>query len=96
MPDYVDWDRWVGPAPITPFHEDKLQRDNHENMTNFSLGMISCWGIHHLDIAQWGNGTDAHRPVRRAKAPASSRGEGDLRCHLAVGRSASSSPRRRR
>jgi len=63
VPDYVDWDRWVGPAPMTPFHVDKLARDWHENITNFSLGMISCWGIHHLDIAQWGNGTDATGPV---------------------------------
>lgn len=63
VPQNVDWDRWVGPAPFTPFHAGKLQRDNHENITNFSLGMISCWGIHHLDIAQWGNGTDATGPV---------------------------------
>lgn len=62
LPDYVDWNRWVGPAPMTPFHEEKLQRDTHENITNFSLGMISCWGIHHLDIAQWGNGADAKGP----------------------------------
>lgn len=61
-PEYVDWDKWVGPAPKTAFHEEKLERDNHENMTNFSLGMISCWGIHHLDIAQWGNGTDDTGP----------------------------------
>jgi predicted dehydrogenase len=63
MPDYVDWDRWMGPAPATPFSEEKLKRDNHENITNFSLGMISCWGIHHLDIAQWGNGTDEAGPT---------------------------------
>lgn len=62
VPDYVNWDRWVGPAPMTTFHEAKLQRANHENITNFSLGMIACWGIHHLDIAQWGNGTDATGP----------------------------------
>jgi predicted dehydrogenase len=63
VPQYVDWDRWVGPAPMTPFNEAKLSRDNHENMTNFSLGMISCWGIHHMDIAQWGNGTDDTGPT---------------------------------
>lgn len=63
IPSDVDWERWVGPAPMTPFHADKLKRDNHENITLFSLGMISCWGIHHLDIAQWGNGTDATGPV---------------------------------
>ena len=62
VPDYVDWNRWVGPAAITPFHEAKLLRNNHENIANFSLGMISCWGIHHLDIAQWGNGTDGTGP----------------------------------
>lgn len=59
----MNWDRWVGPAPLTPFHEAKLKRDNHENISNFSLGMISCWGIHHLDIAQWGNGTDNTGPA---------------------------------
>ena len=63
VPPHLDWDRWVGPAPMTPFSAAKLKRDNHENISNFSLGMISCWGIHHLDIAQWGNGTDATGPV---------------------------------
>ncbi|MBL9176747.1 MAG: Gfo/Idh/MocA family oxidoreductase [Verrucomicrobiaceae bacterium] len=63
VPAHVNWERWVGPAAMTAFHTDKLRRDNHENITNFSLGMISCWGIHHLDIAQWGNGTDDTGPV---------------------------------
>ena len=62
VPDYVNWDQWVGPSPMTPFHQEKLDRANHENISNFSLGMISCWGIHHLDIAQWGNGTDDTGP----------------------------------
>ncbi len=61
---HVDWERWVGPAPATGFHAEKLKRDNHENMAAFSLGMISCWGIHHLDIAQWGNTADATGPSR--------------------------------
>ena len=62
MPDYLDWNRWVGPAPLASYHEEKLQRDTHENITYFSLGMIACWGIHHLDIAQWGNDTDTVGP----------------------------------
>ncbi len=76
VPDYVDWDRWVGPARATAFHEDKLKRDNHENIGAFSLGMISCWGIHHLDIAQWGNGADATGP-RRIKGTGSFADSGD-------------------
>jgi len=76
VPDFVDWDRWVGPAPATRFHEDKLKRDNHENMTPFSLGMISCWGIHHLDIAQWGNGADATGP-RQVQGTGEFAAEGD-------------------
>ena len=95
MPDYVDWDRWVGPAPMTPFHEEKLSRDNHENITNFSLGMISCWGIHHLDIAQWGNGTDATGP-RTVEGTGEFPKEGDAATRSCAGRCASSTPAPRR
>ncbi len=63
VPDYVDWNRWVGPAPWASFHQDKLLRERHECISNFSLGMISCWGIHHLDIAQWGNNADDSGPT---------------------------------
>ncbi len=63
VPAFLDWDRWVGPAPMTAYNAKKIERSYHENMTNFSLGMISCWGIHHLDIAQWGNGTDDTGPT---------------------------------
>lgn len=62
VPDYLDWDRWIGPAPELFFHEKIITREVHEYLTNFSLGFISCWGIHHLDIAQWGNGTDHTSP----------------------------------
>jgi hypothetical protein len=27
------------------------------------MGMIGNWGVHHLDIAQWGNGTDMGGPT---------------------------------
>ena len=63
VPASIDWDRWIGPAPFTDYNVEKTKRHFHENITNFSLGMISCWGIHHLDIAQWGNGTDTSGPV---------------------------------
>jgi predicted dehydrogenase len=62
VPAWLDWDRWVGPAPATTFHEAKLLRGNHECISNFGLGFIACWGIHHLDISQWGNGTDHTGP----------------------------------
>ena len=60
--------RGLGPLG-RPGADDAVPRRRSSNATitrtsaNFSLGMISCWGIHHLDIAQWGNGTDATGPV---------------------------------
>jgi predicted dehydrogenase len=63
VPDWLDWDRWVGPAPWAEFSPKRLERTYHENIRDYSLGMIACWGIHHLDIAQWGNGTEHTGPV---------------------------------
>ena len=63
IPEWVDWERWSGPAPSAPFNEKRLKRSFHELIADYSLGMISCWGIHHMDIANWGNGTDSTGPV---------------------------------
>ena len=63
VPEWLDYDRWLGPAPWSPYNDKKMIRDWHENISDFSLGMIHCWGIHHLDIAQWGADTQDTGPV---------------------------------
>ena len=63
VPEWLDYDRWLGPALWSPYNEKKMIRDFHENISDFSLGMIHCWGIHHLDIAQWGVGTQNTGPL---------------------------------
>ncbi|UCE50645.1 MAG: Gfo/Idh/MocA family oxidoreductase, partial [Phycisphaerales bacterium] len=63
VPDWLDYDLWVGPASWSPYTENKMQRDFHENISDYSLGMIHCWGIHHLDIAQWGSGNEHTGPT---------------------------------
>jgi len=63
VPDWLNWDRWVGPAPWAEFSPKRLERGYHEHIRDYSLGMIACWGIHHLDIAQWGNGTEHTGPI---------------------------------
>ena len=63
VPDWLDYDRWVGPASWSPYTENKMQRGFHENISDYSLGMIHCWGIHHLDIAQWGSGNEHTGPA---------------------------------
>jgi len=63
IPDWLDYDRWVGPASWSPYTENKMQRGFHENISDYSLGMIHCWGIHHLDIAQWGSGNEHTGPA---------------------------------
>ena len=65
----LDWDMWVGPAPMRPYNSVLSPRGLHKNFPNwrnykeFGGGMVCDWGAHHLDIAQWGLGMDASGPV---------------------------------
>jgi predicted dehydrogenase len=65
----LDWDRWVGPAPVRPYNSILSPRGMHKHFPNwrnyveFGGGMVTDWGAHHLDIAQWGLGMDASGPV---------------------------------
>jgi len=65
-----DYDTWLGPAPWAPYSYQRCasRAMGTEGMWTFihdySLGgLVGAWGIHHVDIAQWGNGTDDTGPV---------------------------------
>jgi hypothetical protein len=62
VPKDLDYEFWLGPAPHTPYTEDKCYDDvrpglwktwwyNHD----YALGFIAGWGVHPLDIAYWGH-----------------------------------------
>lgn len=64
VPDWLDYDLWLGPAPWAPFTENRIVNNYWWHMTDYAVGFVAGWGIHHVDIAQWGNGADATGPVR--------------------------------
>jgi len=59
VPANLDFDRWLGPAPEQPYMEDRVHPQNGFGRPgwitteDFGLGMITNWGSHHIDIAQW-------------------------------------------
>ncbi|MEX2213301.1 MAG: Gfo/Idh/MocA family oxidoreductase [Phycisphaeraceae bacterium] len=65
----LDWDRWLGPAPMRPYHSVLSPRGMHNhfpawrNYREYSGGAMTDIGAHHFDIAQWGLGMDGSGPV---------------------------------
>lgn len=63
VPDGFDYELWLGPAPWAPFSDKRVVNDYWWHYSDYALGFVAGWGIHHVDIAQWGNGTDLTGPV---------------------------------
>ena len=65
----LDWNMWLGQAPDRPYNSILSPRGIHNffpnwrNYREFSGGMMTDWGAHHFDIAQWGMGMDNSGPV---------------------------------
>jgi len=69
VPDGVDWDMWLGPAPWRPYHSilcpppSFTAYPHWRRFRDYSGGGMTDWGAHHFDIAQWGMGTDDTGPI---------------------------------
>jgi predicted dehydrogenase len=69
MPEGLDWDRWCGPGPLVDYNEELCERGSSQRFPNWRMtrefggGMITDWGAHHIDIAQWALGVDDTGPV---------------------------------
>lgn len=51
VPDTLDWEFWVGPAPMLPYSPD-IQR-NWRNFMEYGNGTIGDMGIHMFDMVRW-------------------------------------------
>jgi predicted dehydrogenase len=52
IPDGLDYDMWLGPAPFTPYTPTKLGPQQWRNVWDYSGGKLTDWGAHLLDTAQ--------------------------------------------
>jgi predicted dehydrogenase len=65
----LDWNMWLGPAPLRPYNSILSPRGVHNHFPlwrsykEYGTGDVGDWGAHHLDIAQWGLGMDDSGPV---------------------------------
>ena len=69
VPDGLDYDMWLGPAPQRPYTEKRVHkprsfsRPGWMRCRDYCEGMITNWGAHLNDIAQWGSGAERTGPV---------------------------------
>lgn len=78
VPDGLDWDFWLGPAPKVPYRALPEMRKGYgggvplysnchysfRNWHEYSGGKLTDWGAHHVDIACWALGASDTGPSK--------------------------------
>jgi len=62
IPDGFDYNMWLGPAPEVPYTKERCHYQ-FRWILDYSGGQLTDWAAHHVDIANWGMGTEATGPV---------------------------------
>ena len=85
VPKNLDYDTWLGSTRFVYYTEKRVHpqadysRPGWLRCEQFGAGMITGWGVHHVDIAHWGMGTEHTGPVEvQARAEFPQRGLWDV------------------
>lgn len=62
VPNGFDYDMWLGPAPWAPYTDGRCHR-RFRHILDYSGGILTDWGGHLNDQAQWGNDTEYTGPI---------------------------------
>ena len=69
VPKNLDYDMWLGSTPRVYYTEKRVHPQNDYSRPGwlrceqFGAGMITGWGVHHLDIAHWAMDLEYSGPV---------------------------------
>jgi len=69
VPENLDWDMWLGPA-LWRLYNSRIAPPmgspgwaHWRDYEDYAGGLMTDWGAHHYDIAQWGIGADESGPA---------------------------------
>jgi len=62
VPDSLDWDLYQGQAPDHKYTKNRCHQV-FRWWYEYAGGIVTDWGNHHIDIAQWGNNTEDTGPL---------------------------------
>jgi hypothetical protein len=63
VPEDLDYEMWLGPAPLTPYTADRCTPPGTYWIYDQSIGYLGGWGAHPLDIMVWGSHADLAGPM---------------------------------
>ncbi len=70
IPKGLNYDMWLGSTPYIYYTQDRVHhptdfesRPGWLRLEQFGAGMITGWGVHHIDIAHWGMNTELTGPI---------------------------------
>ena len=69
VPKNLNYDMWLGSTPLVYYTEKRVHPQNDYSRPGwlrceqFGAGMITGWGVHHLDIAHWAMDLEYSGPV---------------------------------
>ena len=69
IPPYLDWDLWVGPAPMRPYHEVYFPGPKWYRWWDFGNGTMSDLGSHWNDLPWWALKLDAPTAIEAGGPP---------------------------
>ncbi|MFO0807874.1 MAG: Gfo/Idh/MocA family oxidoreductase [Gemmataceae bacterium] len=69
IPAGLDWDLWIGPAPMRPFHPVYVPGPKWYRWWDFGNGTMSDLGSHWIDLPFWALKLDAPRTIEANGPP---------------------------
>lgn len=62
VPEGVDYEMWLGPAPKRPFNPNRFHF-NFRWFWDYAGGLMTDWGVHLINLALWGMGSEWPKTV---------------------------------